>query len=143
MRRTKRIQLPSGKVIEVVYFEPENPCSEMVTEADYKALDRIKADGINLHICPQCKSDMVYPVHWEEYDDKHWQMTLRCPECEYRGNIVAPQSDADLFDEHLSDTEDALTRDYKRLMAANFAEEIDRWVKAFDADAILPEDFDF
>ena len=36
---------------------------------------------------------------------------------------------------------DVLARDYKRLMRANMAEEIDRFVGALDAGAILPEDF--
>ncbi len=34
-----------------------------------------------------------------------------------------------------------LARDYKRLMRANMADEIDRFVGALTADAILPEDF--
>jgi len=36
---------------------------------------------------------------------------------------------------------DVLARDYKRLMRANMAEEIDRFVGALEAGAILPEDF--
>ena len=36
---------------------------------------------------------------------------------------------------------DALARDYKRLMRANMADEIERFVGALNAGAITPEDF--
>ena len=51
------------------------------------------------------------------------------------------QENVELFDEELDRGADALARDYKRLMRANMADEIDRFVGALDAGAILPEDF--
>ena len=51
------------------------------------------------------------------------------------------QDTVEVFDEELDRGADALARDYKRLMRANMAEEIDRFVGALDAGAILPEDF--
>ena len=57
-----------------------------------------------------------------------------------RGHLQ-PRTPSRVFDEELDRGADALARDYKRLMRANMAEEIDRFVGALDADAILPEDF--
>ena len=50
----RRVTLPSGRSIEVVYFEPLS---------DAPAAPRRIGD---LHVCPQCDRDLVYPVDWEE-----------------------------------------------------------------------------
>jgi hypothetical protein len=54
---------------------------------------------------------------------------------------VFGQEQCDTFDDELERGTDALTRDYKRLMTANLAEEIDRFAKALEVDGILPADF--
>ena len=55
--------------------------------------------------------------------------------------MSSPRTNVEEFDEELDRGGDALARDYKRLMRANMAEEIERFVGALEADAILPEDF--
>src|SRR6266550_4876307 len=137
----KRIVLPSGKTIEVVYFEhpaaappPPAPAPE-VAATEAPSADRL------LHVCPDCESTLVYPVQWEEADESHWQITLRCPNCEHTEDGVFGQEQCDGFDDELERGTDALTRDYKRLMTANLAEEIDRFAKALEVDGILPMDF--
>src|SRR3954454_16104078 len=139
----KRIVLPSGKTIEVVYFEALSaeaaqlePGVTSVPQAETQ--ETVERD---LHLCPECRSDLVYPVAWEEADETHWSITLRCPNCEWAEDGVYAQDSCDRFDDELERGTDALTRDYKRLMAANLAEEIDRFTEALDADAILPMDF--
>jgi len=47
----------------------------------------------------------------------------------------------DRFDEQLDIGTEILLRDLKRLEQANMEDEIDRFVRAVNADAILPEDF--
>jgi hypothetical protein len=145
----KRIVLPSGKTIEVVYFEhpAAAPPAEAAAAAP-KALPALpapapepKVDERDLHVCPGCESNLVYPVQWEEADESHWSITLRCPNCEYTEEGVFGQEQCDTFDDELERGTDALTRDYKRLMTANLAEEIDRFAKALEADGIMPADF--
>ena len=68
-------------------------------------------------------------------------MTLRCPDCETVREGVFAQDTVDAFDERLDVGTDVLTADLRRLTRANMAEEIDRFVAALQADAILPEDF--
>ncbi len=68
----KRIVLPSGKTIEVVYFEsltaaPAAPHDAMPSEAPQ--VEPHKGTERDLHVCPDCSSDLVYPVAWEEADD--------------------------------------------------------------------------
>jgi hypothetical protein len=140
--------LPSGKTIEVVYFEhpaaappvPEAAAAPAPAPAP-SAPSEERVEERDLHVCPGCDSDLVYPVQWEEADEAHWHITLRCPNCEWSEDGIFGQGQCDGFDDELERGTDALTRDYKRLMTANLAEEIDRFASALKDDHILPSDF--
>ena len=133
---TKRVTLPSGKTIEVVYFADEgflpDPASPVQPHAEPHQ---------DLHVCVECDSGLVYPVQWEEAGPENWSVLLHCPNCDVFREGVFTQENVELFDEELDRGADALARDYKRLMRANMADEIDRFVGALDAGAILPDDF--
>ena len=124
----RRVTLPSGRSIEVVYFEPLSGAVEP------RRLD-------DLHICPECDRDLVYPVDWEEASMTHWEVVLRCPNCEWTEVGTYDQATVDRFDEHLDLGTEALVRDLRRLVQANMEEEADRFAAALEANAILPEDF--
>jgi hypothetical protein len=139
----KRIVLPSGKTIEVVYFDHASfatpqPAPEQAPE---QPSERPADTDRELHVCANCSSQLVYPVQWEEADPRSWQVTLRCPDCEWTEAGVFSQDQCDRFDDQLECGTEALSRDYKRLVTANMSEEIDRFAAALDADAILPSDF--
>ncbi len=137
----KRVVLPSGKTIEVVYFA-DGPDAPAAPPREQQEQQPAKAPGEReLHVCVNCDSALVYPVQWEEADQKAWHVTLRCPECEWTEAGVFPQDQCDRFDDELEAGTDALSRDYKRLVTANMSEEIDRFAAALRADAILPSDF--
>lgn len=139
----KRIVLPSGKTIEVVYFESLSAEVARIESAPAPAPQTRPETGEDrdLHLCPDCSSELVYPVAWEEADETHWSITLRCPNCEWAEEGVFAQQACDRFDDELERGTDALTRDYKRLMTANLAEEIERFASALEGDHILPMDF--
>jgi hypothetical protein len=143
----KRIVLPSGKTIEVVYFEHPTAASPALESAAPTAAaptapaGEPRVEERDLHICLECDSNLVYPVQWEEADESHWHITLRCPNCELTEEGIFGQAQCDGFDDELERGTDALTRDYKRLMTANLAEEIDRFAKALEVDGIMPSDF--
>src|SRR3954451_5223335 len=132
---TRRVVLPSGKVIEVVYFEEQRAAHTRLPSGPEHDTDRA------LHMCGSCQADLVYPVEWEEYGATHWSVTLRCPNCEWTGTGIFEQQLVERFDEELDRGTEALVRDLKRLMHANMEEEIDRFVDALQEDQILPEDF--
>ena len=132
----KRIKLPSGKTIEVVYFSyPGGAGSEAPPAPTFTDTDR------ELHVCGQCESVLVYPTHWEEAGRERWKVTVRCPNCEWTETEVFAQEVVDRFDEELDRGTAALTDDLKRLVRANMAEEVDRFTSALRADAIQPMDF--
>jgi hypothetical protein len=131
----RRVVLPSGRAIEVVYFEPlASPSFPSARSSSPQPVD-------DLHVCPECDRDLVYPVEWEEVSPTHWEVLLRCPNCEWTEAGVYDQATVDHFDEELDRGSDVLLGDLKRLVQANMEEEIDRFSNALAADAIWPEDF--
>lgn len=146
--RTKRIVLPGGRVIEIVYFSDAAetgaavtaPCAETAVQTPPEDAPA-EREALPLHLCPDCGGEMVYPVSWEERDDDHWRIDRRCPNCEWRDLGEFDQATVEAFDDVLNDgTEDLLTtlRDYSR---ANMSEDIERVIDAIQRDRIEPMDF--
>jgi hypothetical protein len=128
----KRVTLPSGRTIEVVYFESARVQAEQPGTAQPTQ---------DLHICPDCAAELVYPVHWEEAGMENWRVSLRCPNCEWHVTGIFSQDVVDQFDERLDEGTEQLVSDLKQLMHVNMSEEIERFVVALEAEALLPEDF--
>jgi len=95
----------------------------------------------DLHICPSCNSELVYPTDWAPAPDKQWQVALRCPECEWNGGGTYSQEIVDRLDEVLEHGTESVLQDLNVLFRANMEDQIDRFVSALRADQILPEDF--
>ena len=127
----RHVTLPSGRKIEVVYFEP---LTDDAAKAPSQPIDE-------LHLCPECDRDLVYPVDWEEASPTHWEVELRCPNCEWGEVGTYDQATVDRFDERLDLGTDALVKDLRRMVQANMEAEAERFAAALDANAILPEDF--
>ncbi|MBX5469588.1 MAG: hypothetical protein IRZ21_06790 [Thermoleophilaceae bacterium] len=132
----KRIVLPSGRTIEVISF---SEVADELTGRYPAGADYAPPEG--LHICPDCGSRLVYPTEWEEAGHEAWHVWLRCPNCDWERDGVFRQHLLDEFDEELDRGMEELAADLARLTRANMAEEIDRFVAALEADAILPMDF--
>jgi hypothetical protein len=126
----RRVVLPSGKTIEVVYFGEDTTTARPATEPTH-----------DLHVCDSCDSELVYPIDWEEVGQTHWEVRLRCPNCEWTGTGTFEQDTVERFDEELDRGTEALVRDLKRMMQANMEDEIERFVNALQAGHIIPEDF--
>jgi hypothetical protein len=132
----KRVQLPSGKTIEVVYFKDAAAAADSQTSFG-PAVEPDRA----LHLCGNCDSELVYPTAWDEAGPDAWHVELRCPDCEHLSEGVFAQKTVDDFDEQLDAGSDALTSDLRRLTRANMATDVDAFIAALAVDAILPEDF--
>jgi hypothetical protein len=141
----KRVVLPSGKTIEVVYFKEADlpqPAAQQPAEEVPAAPEHPPAEPKqDLQICVECSSELVYPLQWEESGPENWSVLLHCPNCDVYREGIFSQDTVESFDEALDRGADALARDYKRLMRANMADEIERFVGALNSGAILPEDF--
>jgi hypothetical protein len=129
----RRVVLPSGRTIDVLYFEDQHD-----EHPEQSAPHETVAD---LHICGVCYSYLVYPTEWVEAGATHWEVTLRCPDCEWTGTGIFEQSLVEKFDEELDRGTAALVRDLKRLTHANMDDEITCFTNALEGGHILPEDF--
>jgi hypothetical protein len=131
-RSTRRVTLPTGQAIDVLFVDggeraPGTPASAQ-TET-------------GLHVCPDCDSQLVAPVAWEQAGPREWAVTIECPNCEWWDADVYDEETVERFDEELDRGTEALVRDLLRLMRANMEDDVERFVSALRADAILPEDF--
>jgi hypothetical protein len=105
---------------------------------------RAPADGAppdRLHICFHCAGELAYPLDWCEEGPRHWRIVLRCPDCESLREGVFEQAAVESLDDELDRGAGALLADLKRITHANMTDEIDFFVRALDADLILPSDF--
>jgi hypothetical protein len=135
----RRVVLPSGKTIEVVYFDDQVAAAHVEAAVGLPPVPAEEQD--DLHLCGACASELVYPVEWDEAGPSHWEVVLRCPNCEFSATGVFTQEAVERFDEELDRGTEALVRDLKRLMTANMEDEIERFVTALDGNHVLPEDF--
>jgi hypothetical protein len=124
----KKIILPSGKSVEIVYFHAE----DAVPQEDV---------AVDLECCPECDSGLVYPVSWRETEDDCWEIELRCPNCEWSERGIYRHQDVERFDDVLNRGTDRLIDDLEGLTKANMEADIERFVSALDADLITPFDF--
>jgi hypothetical protein len=130
----RRVVLPSGRAIEVVYFDgrPATPAPAAAGASRAQT---------GLHVCPDCRRPLVHPVDWEEASDTDWRVHLRCPNCGWQTIGIFDQATMDRFDEQLDAGTAALLQDLKRLTRANMEEEVERFGAALASDAIWPMDF--
>jgi hypothetical protein len=95
-----------------------------------------------LHVCPDCSSDLVQPIAWEQVSGSNdWRLWRRCPECEWNGDDVYRESHIDEYDEQLDFGTRELAEELRSLQQSNMEEAVERFVGALQADLILPEDF--
>ncbi len=120
-----RIVLPSGRKIEVVRFHDQGG----------------EVDSRPLHICPECDSPLVQPLWWSEASEDQWELLLNCPNCSWTTEGVYSQARIEELEDRLEEGLADMLADLQRLAQANMADEIDRFVRAIEADLILPEDF--
>jgi len=97
-----------------------------------------------LHICPNCESHLVHPLEWQDVIERgynFWEIHLRCPNCEWEDENLYTQEEAEIFDQELDHGTDELVRGLKQLTLHNMEEEIARFSKALQTNALLPIDF--
>jgi hypothetical protein len=128
----RRVVLPSGRTIEIVYVaEPKS---------SGRAASPAVQERRELHVCPNCASELVHPIDWEELGS-YWRIDLRCPNCECEHSGTWDQETVEAFDEALDRGTQTLVRDLRHVARANMEDAIERFSLALRVDAVLPEDF--
>ena len=136
----KRIVLPSGKTVEIVYYQASD--GERPAAADLRDIEA----GAELHVrrlelCGGCGGERVHPTEWNEVEEMRWQLALRCPDCEWRHTDTYDAHEVERFDDVLNDATDRLIEELDRVTRENMNEAVDRFRSALESDGIMPFDF--
>lgn len=126
-RSTRRVALPTGEAVDVLFAGDDGRTHAPAEQG--------------MHVCPACGSTLVAPVAWEQAGPREWAVTIQCPNCEWWDADLFDEETIERFDEALDRGTEALVRDLLQLTRANMEDDVDRFVAALRADAILPEDF--
>lgn len=132
----RRSQASDGDPIDVLYLDGESACAPDVVVAPGQA-----TRSPWLHVCTSCGGELVHPLDWAEEHPGFWRILLRCPECEEIREGVFGQAAVERLDEELDRATAAVLSDLRRMTHANMAQEIDFFVRALQADVIVPSDF--
>jgi len=136
--RTKKIALPSGQMIEIIYLiDPDAPADP----AESDPVDATVGAGLPLHCCPQCQSDLVYPVTWQEISEGTWTIQRRCPNCEWRETGSFDQADIEPFDDAIEIGTEVLLTELRTWSYSNMNDDVELLIDALDRDLIQPIDF--
>jgi hypothetical protein len=130
--RIKKITLPSGKVVEIVYLEPSPDPAEGTPQAVHVR---------RIELCPSCAGSRVHPVDWREVEESRWELRVRCPDCRWRATGIFEQFEVERYDEILAAETDRLIAELERVTRENMADQLERFSRALEQDAILPMDF--
>lgn len=131
---TRRIILPSGKAVDIIYYQPDEISS--VSEAVQPA-----STVEHLEVCPACDSHLVQPVAWSEAADEQWEIHLRCPSCDEERTGVWPRDVVERFDVALNHASDQVIDDIQRISADRMEAWAQTFTAALQAGAIFPDDF--
>ncbi len=136
--RTKKIALPSGQMIEIIYLiDPDAPADL----ADQDIATPTHSAALPLHCCPDCVSDLVYPLAWQETGDGIWTIERRCPNCEWHDLGTFEQADIEPFDDAIEIGTEILLTELRTWTYSNMNDDVELLIEALDRDLIQPIDF--
>jgi hypothetical protein len=143
-----RIELfvfPDGTSVEMIVFDKTAQQRGAAMPAAPPAPCCVPAPGpgddAGVRTCPACGSTLVYPVEWERSGESSWTMTLRCPECETRREVLLGRASVEQFNRELYHGAQLIAREAERMSRRNFEDEVERIVVALERDLIQPMDF--
>jgi hypothetical protein len=99
------------------------------------------APATGLIECLNCHTDYVCAVDWEEVDDAHWWIRLRCGACGVWRDVEATDEEAATLDRALSRHTATIERALERLDRERMIVDVDVLVMALDRDLIDPSSF--
>jgi hypothetical protein len=136
--RTTKISLPSGQMIEIIYLI--DPDATAPPAGDEQAATSLETELL-LHDCPECSSDLVYPLSWQECEGGTWTIERRCPNCEWHDIGSFEHADVEPFDDVVEAGAEELLMELRTWTHANMHDDIERLIDAINQDLIQPIDF--
>jgi hypothetical protein len=94
-----------------------------------------------LHLCPTCDSGLIDLVDGDEVTPGLWELSVRCADCETTHALCCGGDDLAKLERELCRATAELERELERFARLRFEEDIARFARALEADAIMPMDF--
>jgi hypothetical protein len=94
-----------------------------------------------LHVCSECRADVVNPARAEPIDDEHWEVRLRCGACGATREVVITNAVAARYDRDLDRGWSMIVREVQRLDREEMAGWTERFTRALEDDLIDAGDF--
>jgi hypothetical protein len=135
----KRIVLPSGKTVEIVYYQTtgSDPVISDVHEIEAGAELQVR----QIELCAKCGSDRVHPTDWNEVEELRWGVGGCCPARASHQVETYDAAEVERYDDVLNDATDRLIEELDRVTRENMSDAIDRFRSALENDGIMPFDF--
>jgi len=134
----ERFIFPDGTERDMLVFQQAECSPAPLLPPPQSPAPRLDAEP---HVCPLCKSTLVYPTDWQRVASAAWSITLRCPNCETVRTLTLVREQVERLNKALYEGTEKLARTADRLARHNFEEETVKFVAALDADHIWPIDF--
>ena len=119
---------------------PSRRCRRRRPQADVRR-HRRPTPGSGLHQCVLCHAEYVVPVRWDEDDDDHWKLLLRCAECETYREVVVANDVAKRYELDLERGMAEIASTLKRLDRLRMIALLDTFIAALERDLIDAADF--
>ena len=94
-----------------------------------------------LHVCFHCAGELVYPLDWSEEGPVTGGSCCAAPSASRAARASSTRPPSNSLDDELDRGSGALLGDLRRMTHANMTEEVEFFVRALDADLIVPSDF--
>ena len=120
----RKVTLPSGKTIEVISFD-----------------DQLAPAQPTFTCAPTAPPSSSTRSPGKRPRTRRWEVSLRCPNCEWTVTDIFEEEAIQRFDETLDRGTEALVADLRQLSRANMEDDVERFIMALNAEHVLPEDF--
>ena len=138
---TKKISLPSGQTIEIIYLIDTDEQAAALAPEPAPESTATTTTSLPLHCCPECHCDLVYPETWQEAADGTWALERRCPNCEWRDTGTFTHDEIEPFDDAIELGNEVLLTELRTWTYANMSDDVERLITAIERDLIQPIDF--
>ncbi|MEQ8833718.1 MAG: hypothetical protein RIB67_04655 [Miltoncostaeaceae bacterium] len=142
--RSRKIHLPGGREIEIVYIgeaaaaAAEPDAEDIMLAAALSALDDPLPE---LWMCPGCGSDLVHPRTMHDDGDGAWAIERWCPACDWEDEGVFDQEQVEHFHDALDEGTEELLTALHTMARLNMEDDVERLVHALRRGLIQPMDF--
>jgi hypothetical protein len=94
-----------------------------------------------LHLCRECRADVVNPARAAPLDEERWEILLRCGACGATRQVVVTNAVAERYDRDLDRGWSVIVREVQRLDREQMTDWTERFTRALERDLIDADDF--